>query len=201
MTDLHDYRLPVPAGFGNAQDADASRERAIRILTDAYAYDQITDFEFERRLQTLGAAASPSSIDAVVADLSAQGRAGWGPVSAYGLHAPAEGRIVGIMSEKRRSGPWRVPQHLTVRAVMCDMKIDLRHAAIPARCTIEVTAVMSSVSLIVPPGLIVDFNVDPLLGAAGCDAEDSMIAGGAQVEILGTAFMSEVRVRVRNLAR
>ena len=201
MIDLHDYQLPRPTALGDGRGADEARERAIRILTDAYAYDVITDFEFERRLQHLGAAASAASIDAVVADLSDAGRVARAPVSDSGLHAPAYGRIVGILSEKRRSGPWRVPEHLTIRAVMCDMKVDLRHAAIPSRCTIEVTAIMSSVSLIVPPGLVVDFNVDPLLGAAGCDAEDSLLAGRAQVEILGTAFMSEVRVRVRSGAR
>ena len=96
MADLHDYPLPVPAPFGFVHDADASRERAIRILTDAYAYELITDFEFERRLQHLGAAASPSSIDAVVADLSAPGGTGREPVSAYGRYAPSEGRIVGM---------------------------------------------------------------------------------------------------------
>jgi len=201
MTELHDYQMPVSAAPSHVRDSDAARERAIRILTDAYAYDVITDFEFERRLQHLGAATSPASIDAVVADLSAASRGVLAPVPHYGLHTPTEGRIVGIMSEKRRSGPWRVPEHLTIRAVMCDMKVDLRHAAIPPRCTIEVTAIMSSVSLIVPPGLVVDFNVDALLGAAGSDAEDGMIGDRGRVEIHGTAFMSEVRVRVRTLAR
>jgi hypothetical protein len=181
---------------------DESRERAIRLLTDAYAYDLITDFEFERRLGQLTLNATPATIDSLVADLAPRSGLVRDAVPGY-LPAPTEGKIVGFMSETRRKGPWRVPQNLLVRAVVSDMKIDLRYAVIPPGCSIEVRAVMSSVSIIVPPGLVVAFNIDPFMGNAGSDAHDGSLStnGLAHVNVHGRAIMAEVRVRVRGLGR
>jgi hypothetical protein len=177
-----------------------SRERAIRLLTDAYAYDEITEFEFERRLARLSAAATPQMMNSAVADLAQRTGLVRDPMPGY-LPVPREGRIVGFMSETRRKGPWRVPQRLLIRATMSDVKIDLRYAAIPPGCEIEVRALMSSVAIIVPPGLSVAFHIDPFLGAAGSDADDSMLSGQSHVSVTGSCFMAEVRVRVRALGR
>jgi hypothetical protein len=204
MTDPYrsSFAGPGHGGLLSGRDADEARERAIRILTDAYAYDAITDFEFERRLAQLGVSATRTSIDAVVADLSSTGSEARMVSPTYAPAAPSEGRIVGFMSETRRKGPWRLPQHLTIRAVMCDMKLDLRYAAIPNGCMLEVKALMSAVSIIVPPGLVVGFDIDPILGAAGSDADGGLFgASGAHVHVTGSAIMSEVRVRVRQLGR
>jgi hypothetical protein len=189
--------MSYPSHHEPAQD---SRERAIRLLTDAYAYDEITEHEFERRLGMLGLAATPAMMNSVVADLGQGGALVRDAVPGY-LPAPREGRIVGFMSEARRKGPWRVPQRLLVRATMSDVKIDLRYAAIPPNCAIEVRALMSSVQIIVPPGLNVGFHVNPFLGAAGSDADDSMVPGLSHVSVSGSCFMAEVRVRVRGLGR
>lgn len=185
-----------------ASSLDAARERAIRLLTDGFAYDVITVDEFEWRLGQLSHADSPRAIDALVADLV---------VPAHGLtgttHAPppaeAEGRILGIMSETHRMGPWRVPQALRVKAVMSEVKIDLRYAVIPVACTIDLSAIMANVSFIVPPGLIVDFDVSSIMASVRNDARGVTGAGYVlpHVRIRGSAIMSEVRVRVRELGR
>jgi hypothetical protein len=106
------------------------------------------------------------------------------------------------MSETRRTGPWRVPERLAVRAVMCDMKLDLRYAAVPPQCRIDVTAVMSSVAIIVAPGTLVDFDVNPIMGAAGSGADDFFRdPASAHIRVRGKAIMAEVRVKVRRLGR
>ena len=200
MTEPYRSSLPLHSLSGLPDHAgDETRERAIRILTDAYAYDVISDTEFERRLELLGKATGTPGIDAVVADLPREGslarrRPDYGPL------APSEGRISGLMSEIRRTGPWRVPERLSVRAIMCDMKLDLRYAALPARCEIDVTAVMAAVAIIVAPGTLVDFNVDPIMGAAGSGADDFFRdPGSAHLRVRGKAVMAEVRVKVRRL--
>jgi len=81
------------------------------------------------------------------------------------------------------------------------MKVDLRYAAVPPGCNIHVKAVMSSVSIIVPPGMAVAFHVDPILGAAGSSAEGGLSESAAHVHVDGSAIMSEVRVRVRQFGR
>ena len=58
---------------------------------------------------------------------------------------------------------------------------------------------MASVSLIVAPGLIVDFNVTPIMGATGSDADEGGLGlfDAPHITVRGRAVMSEVRVRVR----
>ncbi len=132
------------AALSGAPAGDEQRERAIHLRTDAYAYDVITDNEFERRLGHLGLSATPSAIDAVVADLAGATLRPSAPPGKFAM-ATVAGRITGFMSETRRRGPWHVPQHLSVRAIMCDMTIDLRYAAIKPGCRIEVRVIMSEV--------------------------------------------------------
>ena len=203
MTDsyLRPFAPLGPSGLPPGDASDEARERAIRILTDAFAYDVISDTEFERRLEMLGTAVGAGGIDAVVADLPREGSLAR-RAPAYGLMAPSEGRISGLMSETRRTGPWRVPERLTVRAVMCDMKLDLRYAALPPQCEIDVTAVMSAVAIIVAPGTLVDFDVNPIMGAAGSGADDFFRdPSAAHIRVRGKAIMAEVRVKVRRLGR
>ena len=191
----------APSRLVSGTATDDARERAIRILTDAYAYDVISDLEFERRLEMLGKSVAASSIDAVVADLPTEGRH-MRATPGHVILAPREGRISGLMSETRRTGPWRVPERLAVRAIMCDMKLDLRYAAVPPQCDVDVTAVMSSVAIIVAPGTLVDFDVSPVMGAAGSGADDFFRdPASAHIRVRGKAIMAEVRVKVRRLGR
>jgi hypothetical protein len=62
---------------------------------------------------------------------------------------------------------------------------------------------MASVQFIVAPGMIVDFDVDAVMGAAGSDAGGGSVAGlgPAHLHIRGSAIMAEVRVRERAYGR
>jgi hypothetical protein len=206
---MTDFRTPLPAvplaesGATIAGRLDAARERAIRLLTDGFAYDVITVDEFEWRLGQLSLASSSHAIDALVADLAApaHGLAVSAPSSA--TMPPSEGRILGIMSETRREGPWRVPQALRVKAVMSEVKLDLRYAVLPPNCTIDISALMANVSFTVPPGMIVDFDVSSIMASTRNEARGEGMTGYAlhHVRIRGSAIMAEVRVRVRGLGR
>jgi hypothetical protein len=206
---MTDYRSPLSAaslstpGVPIAYPLDDARERAIRLLTDGYAYDVISQEEFEWRLGQLSHADSPRAIDALVADLAVPAHEPANVTGSSAALVPTEGRIVGIMSQTRRMGPWRLPQTLRVKAVMSEVKIDLRYAAIPPSCTIDVTAIMANVAFIVPPSLVVDFDVTSIMSSARNHARTVDGSGYVlpHVRIRGTAIMSEVRVRVRELGR
>ncbi|HET7187654.1 MAG TPA: hypothetical protein VFI52_05840 [Gemmatimonadaceae bacterium] len=175
----------------------------MRLLTDGFAYDVITVEEFEWRLGQMSHAESAQEIDALVADLATSSALlSTAPVRGMPAPVPSEGRIMGIMSETRRVGPWRVPQTLRVKAIMSDVKVDLRYAIVPPGCTIDVSAIMSNVAFIVPPGMIVDFDVSSVMAATGNDVR----AEGSgyvlpHVRIRGSAFMAEVRAKVREVGR
>lgn len=199
---MTDPRIPRPASWGDAQalsryPVHEARESAIRILTDAYAYDAITEVEFERRLERLSVAENGAAISAIVADLPVMGTTDGQPLRRL-LPTPRS-RIVGFMSEVHRTGPWLMPATLSIRAVMCNMTLDLSYAVIPGGCIIDVTAVMAAVSIIVAPGLAVEFDMQPFLASVGSDADGGVLGGRAEahVRIVGTAVMSDVRVRLR----
>ena len=192
----------VPAPWGEARPitqypAHEARERAIRILTDAYAYDAISEVEFERRLVRLSETTTGAAIGAIVADLPVMGTVQ--VESPHPLLPTPRSRIAGFMSEVHRTGPWMVPQALTIRAVMCSMTVDLCYAVIPSACTIEVQSVMSTVLILVSPGLTVEFDVQPYLASVGSNAPGGSREGRveAHMRIVGTAVMSDVRVRQR----
>lgn len=178
-----------------------ARERAVALLSDGYAYDVLSEEEFERRLACLGQAHSPAAIDALVADLVPTAS---GAVELRTGAAPIDdaGRIVAFMSETRRDGQWRVPRRLRVAAVMSTVRLDLRYALIPEHCTIEVLAFMANVTVLVPPGLTTAVDVTPVMsnvrneGASTGDWRDP-----PRVRITGGAFMAEVRARLRALGR
>ena len=178
-----------------------ARERAIRLLTDGFAYDLISVDEFEWRLGQLSHAESADAMSALVEDLVTGPR---DPAERIAAPVPwsSEGRMVAIMSETRRAGPWKVPQRLRVKALMSQVTIDLRYALIPPGCMIELTAVMANVRFIVAPGTVVDFDVGAFMGTAGNDerAVARDVHTPPHLRIRGSAIMAEVRVRVRDRA-
>lgn len=185
---------PEP-GSALAEAVEQAREHAIRVLSDGFAYDALTEDEFEWRLGQLSLANSPVEVQALIADLPTPGVTA--PTYSGGP-ARSEERIRGIMSEIRRDGVWRLPQRLMVSAVMSNVRLDLRQAVIPPGCTIEVRAIMANVTILVPPGLPVDCDVSPIMGSARNDSARVPAAFGAPlVHVRGSAFMAEVRVRMR----
>jgi hypothetical protein len=208
----------VPSPSPNERAAlEAARERAIRLLTDRFADDTLTVDEFEARLDRMYKAATPADLDALTSDLvgttsvpavvppagsgaAATIRAAMGtrPYPAPGETPPLR-RILSLMSETKHTGRWVVPRRLDVRAIMGDLFLDLRDAALPpGLCEMDVLAIMSNVKILVPPGVVVEGLLTAVMAAVGNDAEDDgrLPASAVRIRLTGTAFMAEVRVRV-----
>jgi hypothetical protein len=199
MTDSAHSPFGSPPGAALTATLEQAREHAIRVLSDGYAYDVLTEDEFEWRLGQLSGTSSPAEVQALIADLPTPGAVA-APLAYTATPAPANERIRGLMSEVRRDGVWRVPQMLSVKATMSSIRLDLRQAIIPADCTIDVRAIMANVAIIVPPTLAVDFDVTPIMGSAYSDTARAMAMFGApHIRVRGRAFMAEVRVRRREL--
>lgn len=176
-----------------------ARERAIQLLSDGYAYDRLSESEFEWRLERLGKSDSIAAIDALVADLvvppavDLQGASGMVSVSGD------ERRIFTLMSNSRHEGIWSMPRLLAVKAVMSEVRIDLRHAVLPSTCAITVNAIMANVKIIVPPELPIHFDVGAFMASTRNSAAPTRLSlpGVPHVSVSGFALMSEVRVVVR----
>ena len=114
---------------------------------------------------------------------------------------PEERRILTILGEGRRQGRWLVPRLLRVRAYFGDVKVDLRDNAIPQGFTLDVGAFAAAVTLIVPPGVDVAFDVFAMLGTSKSEADEPSHGSRAPwIRVTGSVVMGEVKVVVRDRA-
>jgi hypothetical protein len=112
---------------------------------------------------------------------------------------PAERRILALLGEVRRVGRWTVPRLFRVRALMGEVKVDLRESAIPEGFTFDVMALGARVTLIVPPDVSVMFDVFAVMGNAISQAHEPTAGDTARraIRVAGSAIAGEVRVLVR----
>jgi hypothetical protein len=179
----------------------AARERAIALLTDRYADDSLSEAEFEARLSWLSAADSAVRIQDLIADLAVPRSTQPVVDQRFGFGPPSEQRIRAIMSSTERTGQWTLPQRLEIRAVMSELKLDLRYASLPPVAEVEVNAVMANVRIIVPPELGVECDVSAFMATVRNEASTSQWPGAPRIYLSGSAVMSEVRIQVKSRMR
>lgn len=195
---------------------DQAREKAIDLLSECFAQDRITMEDFERRVTLAQEAGSLPELGKALEGLRgrAQGVVEAGAVQAGNLAAVARmgadlpaGRIrptdraVAVFSETKRSGPWIPARRNTVAAVMGSMVLDLREALLgPGETLFTVTAVMSSVEVVVPPGLHIECSGSAILGSFEQRGIRSVLASGDMplVRIDGFAVLSSVEIEYRH---
>jgi Domain of unknown function (DUF1707) len=180
------------------------RERAIELLSIHFAHDRLSMDELDRRLERAYAATSVADLDALTADLPNTGSAVVAsPRDAAPMlleDAEEAGRIWALFSETRRGGLWAVPSQLEVRATMSNLTLDFRSALLaPGVTDVEVSAIMASVQILVPPGVRVVDRVRAFM-ASVIDDSYGVLSPDPSVPIIrlsGYAFMSEVKVRTK----
>ena len=189
---------------------ERERERVMEVLSQHFAQDHLTIDEFERRIEQVYRIDSPAALRSLTQDLpdivSNVPAARPLPTPSGGRAAVSgrQDRILSIMSETTRTGPWLVPPHLDVTGVMSDTKIDLTHAVMPVGVVdFEVRAIMASLKVIVPPGMRVIIDTHSVMSNVRSRAdelppEDAPATGNAPVvRITGFALMSDVNIVVR----
>lgn len=192
-----------------------AREQKINELSTHFANDDLSLDDLERRIERVYKATSVADLELITADLRTAAplvdqrpparRGQMAPLhEASGLPAniqPPRSRLVAFMSSTRRVGRWAVPRDLRFIAMMSDSKLDLTTAALPIGgvVNIEITAVMASVRIIVPPGMRVINEMHSFLSDVGSSADEVDSSGGNSpvVRLIGTAFMADMKVKVR----
>lgn len=190
--------VETPPQLIRAMPYAEAREQAIAILTNRYAEDSLSEAEFEWWLARLSEADTAPRVEALIDRLSMP------PMVAYAtggppIQAPQAGKISAFMSEAKRTGPWTVPHHLMVRGVMCEVKIDFRQARIPYPCVVDVSAIMASVRITMPPGVAVDFDMSSVMASVQNDSGERHAhePSAPRIVIRGRAIMAEVKVVVK----
>ena len=188
------------------------RERVLQELSFHFAQDNLSLDELETRMERAYKSATVAELQQLVADLpraEAPGRAPAAPL----VPAPAEAlvadreRVMSVMSETKRGGPWLMPQRLELLAVMSDTTIDLTQATLPAGIIdIHIRSLWAAVKIIVPPGLQVVNRLTSLMGSVGGGGEPDDERRGLPawrsntvIRLSGWAVMAEVQTHVRKL--
>ena len=150
----------------------SGRAQTIERLTDAFARDELGLDEFEERLNRAYAAEEVPALEALVRDLSVEPVALQTEVAtAHTALAPVapsapRPRAVAILGSVERRGQWAISGSSGALAVLGSVVIDLRDVVLPPGITvIQVSAVLGSIELIVPPNLAVESDGSSILGS------------------------------------
>jgi len=126
------------------------RERAIALLTRHFTNDELTEADFEARLQIAYAAKSVRELEAITADLASQ--------------APS-GQITAFLSGQERRLAGALPRDLTIRSRLGYVELDLTAATFKSGVTtIDANAFMGYVQIQLPSGVRVDTAGRALFG-------------------------------------
>ncbi len=115
------------------------REEVIDQLIMNYSHGVISEQAFERRLDIATNSDEHLLLAEQVADLTllpdAKYRAMWAqsfakpqPKAEHGANAADSDRLVSVLSSDERSGPWRVPQQLTIINALSSVELDFSDA-------------------------------------------------------------------------
>jgi hypothetical protein len=180
------------------------REQIIAALQEHFARDDLDVDEFERRVTLAHTTESPTEMDALTKDLEPLPDAHPVMPPPAALVPLPEVRplqtIRGFMSATTRTGSWSVPRHIRIKAMMSSTVLDFREARFPpGPVDVQIRGIMSSVEIIVPPGLAVETDGSAIMGTfdditrapAHPDPEAPLL------RIHGLAFMSAVEVKMR----
>jgi hypothetical protein len=104
-----------------------------------------------------------------------------------------------FMASIRFDGDWTLPRLFRAIAFMGEVKIDLTRARIGAGVShIELRVIMGNVTILVPPELRMECDVEPFIGSFDVrrGAESTTDVNAPLVRITGTAFMGAVEVKI-----
>lgn len=188
-----------------------AREQKISELSLHFAKDHLSLEDLERRIERVYKAATVAELEEITADLRViapplPAPAGRAVASASRSLSPAypqeKARILSIMGESRRQGPWHVPQRLEVVSIMSDMEIDLTHAVVPSGVVeFDMRVVWAACKVIVPSGMRVVNEMHAIMASVQSDAGDTTPAAedayAPTIRLTGMALMAEVKVLVR----
>lgn len=185
---------------------EREREKVIEVLSQHFAYDNLTLDELERRMALVYQASSIQSLRELTRDLPSQeapavARA---PAAVPQAFLPERGRIVSVMAQTRRKGVWQPPRQLDVWSIMSETYLDLTQAQLgPGVTEIELRALMTSVKIIVPPGVRVVCQPNAIMAEVSDETVDPppVGSGAPVVRITGPVIMAELKIVVRTRER
>ncbi|MEX2281731.1 MAG: DUF1707 domain-containing protein [Gemmatimonadota bacterium] len=188
------------------------RDDTIQALSTAFAQDELSVEELERRIDIAHRATAPAELDALLSDLKVSlppvlatkaASAPAAPAARTPAPAPAEIRqhqtLVAIMGGVERKGSWLPARQNQLFAMMGGMQLDFREARMgPGITEITVVCCMGGVEIIVPPDMSVDAGGIAIMGGFAHSTPAPPAHPDAPVlRINGFVLMGGVEIQVR----
>lgn len=171
-------------------------------LCARFAQDSLSMTELERRLDLACRATGAAELSALLADLPTANvpAAGASPGQLDTALARERQIVAAVMASTVRRGRWSPARQLAVVACMGSVQLDFRQAEVdPGGIEVNVLAIMGGIEIIVPPGMVVQTEVIPLMG--GVDhrgaGSDSAVSGMPVIRIRGAAVMGGIEISER----
>ena len=195
-----DTNQPVVAPLG--QEA---RQKAIDVLCESFARDELDVEDFERRVELVAEADSLSRLRAILADLPTgklppESRQ-LAPRPTVAPDTIAEhSLVVGVMGGAARAGSWVPARQNWALGVMGGCQLDFREAQLgPGVTEVRALAIMGGVELLVPRDVRVECSGIGIMG--GFEHQGSVSAppdlDAPIIRVTGLALMGGVAVSVR----
>ena len=199
MTERNASQLPAaPLG----QEA---RQKAIDVLSESFARDEMDVNQFEQRVELVGQAENLSQLRAILADLPTANlppesrRLALRPMLSP-EKIPGHSVVVGIMGGGGRAGSWVPARHNWAVGVMGGCQLDFREAQLgPGVTEVRVLAIMGGVEVLVPRDVRVECSGIGIMG--GFDHQGAVSSppdpDAPVIRVSGLAIMGGVGVSVR----
>lgn len=182
------------------------REKIVEALSAHFAADHLTTQELEDRFERAYKARTAHELALVVDGLPALA----GPVRAPvpvprppTVARPSgvrdDRRYLAVMSTLRKDGEWTPNRTNAIRAIMSEVRIDLRDATfVDDEIEFDVSAIMADVLILVPPGVQVECDGGAFMGEFSGSHDVAHIHPDApRVVVRGIAVMAKVSVETR----
>lgn len=181
--------------------SDADRHKVAEVLREAAGQGRLDFDELDERLEATFNAKTYADLVPITIDLHGPEPASSAPVPrpAAGVPAmPGHASSIAIMGDCKRRGAWQVPAHHSAFALMGSVLIDLRQASLASNdTTINASAIMGEVKVIVPAHINVIVDGTPIMGDYGQGKDKTPAEIGPDsptVRIKGLALMGSVSV-------
>ncbi|WP_214318746.1 DUF1707 SHOCT-like domain-containing protein [Nonomuraea sediminis] len=172
-----------------ARASDADRDRVTTALQTAYAEGRLTLHELEQRLTAVHTAETDADLAPILLDLR--------PATPQ---APTATRDAGIIAGFKRTGRWLVGRTFRGLAVIGNGEIDLRQAHfINGETTIHATAIIGTITVVVPETAEVHIDGTNILGTFPHHAEGPGTPNAPKITITGLTFCGTIDVQRRPL--
>jgi hypothetical protein len=173
--------------------SDADRDQVTTLLHAAYAEGRITDDELDVRTEAALQARTFDDLYAVTADLVPM----VDPTPVVSSPAQTEpDRVVAIVGDTKRVGPWRVHPHTHIKSVVGAVELDLTEAIFETP-VIEISCAVfaGEVTIRVNPGTNVQMLATGIIGETSVKNVGVPDPSMPTVVIKGTAVVGEISVR------